>query len=153
LSPAEFDKSLRGTAGNPKAFDGEVQGDPDLFDDPEVAADERYLRIAHEYIDCLTGRDIDALVLGCTHYPLLGSLIQAAAGSDVVLVSAAAETAKEVQYLLKKLYLQAPVTQAPVLAVITTGDDVDRFAKLGSAILSRPIQNVSHLELSAISNC
>ena len=55
--------------------------------EPETAA------IVHEYISQLTARDIDTLVLGCTHYPLLRDLIGAEAGAKVTLVDPARETA------------------------------------------------------------
>ncbi len=40
--------------------------------------------------------DIDTLILGCTHYPLLAGLLQRELGPGVVLVSSAEETAKDV---------------------------------------------------------
>ena len=44
----------------------------------------------------LVERGIDTLILGCTHYPLLSGLLQLELGPDVVLVSSAEETAKDV---------------------------------------------------------
>ena len=39
---------------------------------------------------------VDTLIMGCTHYPLLSGLLQLELGPDVVLVSSAEETAKDV---------------------------------------------------------
>ena len=51
---------------------------------------------ARGYLVPLVERGIDTLILGCTHYPLLSGLLQLELGPDVVLVSSAEETAKDV---------------------------------------------------------
>ena len=53
-------------------------------------------RAAEGYLLPLRDRGIDTLILGCTHYPLLSGLISYVVGRDVVLVSSAEETAKDV---------------------------------------------------------
>jgi glutamate racemase len=54
------------------------------------------LAAAREYLAPLRAADVDTLILGCTHYPLLSGLIQRVMGSSVVLISSAEETAKDV---------------------------------------------------------
>ena len=44
--------------------------------------------------------EVDTLVLGCTHYPLLSGVIQLAIGDEVALVSSAEETSKDVLRVL-----------------------------------------------------
>jgi glutamate racemase len=56
--------------------------------------------IASEYLDEYRTLGIDALVLGCTHYPLLHGIIGETVGKTVVLVDSAVETAREVQRIL-----------------------------------------------------
>jgi glutamate racemase len=51
---------------------------------------------AQRYLAPLRREGIDTLILGCTHYPLLSGLISYVIGRDVVLVSSAEETAKDV---------------------------------------------------------
>jgi glutamate racemase len=51
---------------------------------------------ARSYLAPLQDAAVDTLILGCTHYPLLSGLLQRALGPDVVLVSSAEETAKDV---------------------------------------------------------
>ena len=58
--------------------------------------------VAHRYLDGLKEREIDTLILGCTHYPLLRSLIMDVMGPDVRLVNPAYETALELKQLLKE---------------------------------------------------
>ena len=50
----------------------------------------------------LQGYDVDSLVLGCTHYPLLRHTIQKVMGPDVTLVNPAFETAKYTKDVLLK---------------------------------------------------
>lgn len=54
------------------------------------------LEVTRGYLSPLLAEDIDTLVLGCTHYPLLSGLIQYVVGKDVVLISSAGVTAREV---------------------------------------------------------
>ena len=56
--------------------------------------------MAHEYLDPLTSADVDTLILGCTHYPLLTGVISYVMGDEVTLVSSAEECAKDVYKML-----------------------------------------------------
>ncbi len=57
--------------------------------------------IAMRYLSELKGLDIDTLILGCTHYPLIRSTIGRIMGERVTLVNPAYETARELKELLK----------------------------------------------------
>jgi glutamate racemase len=54
------------------------------------------LAAARRYLAPLREAGVDTLILGCTHYPLLSGLLQRVMGPDVVLISSAEETAKDV---------------------------------------------------------
>ena len=56
--------------------------------------------IIHHYLKSVKETDIDAIILGCTHYPLLRSLIKEYLGEKIHLVNPAYETAKELERLL-----------------------------------------------------
>src|ERR687898_848584 len=58
------------------------------------------LGLAQAYLAPLAAADVDTLVLGCTHYPLLTGVIQLTMGDGVMLVSSAEETAKDVYRVL-----------------------------------------------------
>ncbi len=58
--------------------------------------------VAREYLHTLKAGDIDTLILGCTHYPLLKTVLQKVMGKGVALVDSATETAREVKRLLEK---------------------------------------------------
>lgn len=57
---------------------------------------------AKEYLDPLKAEDIDVLILGCTHYPLLSQVIADVVGGGVTLISSGAEAARYAKTLLEK---------------------------------------------------
>ena len=64
--------------------------------------------VAEEYLSPLRTAGISALVLGCTHYPLLKPLLQRIMGNDVTLIDSAAETASALAQVLHREGLEAP---------------------------------------------
>ena len=54
------------------------------------------------YLASMKESDIDSLILGCTHYPLLRSRIRAYLGDKIQLVNPAYETAMDLKYILKE---------------------------------------------------
>lgn len=95
--------------------------------------------IAREYLEPLRRCGIDALVLGCTHYPLLKALIGGVIGRDVTLVSSAEETARDVRDILGRRHELASPDHKPTLEFFTSGDDVEEFCRFGSRVLSLPM--------------
>ena len=85
---------------------------------------------------------VDALLLGCTHYPYLAPVIQRVMGDGVVLVSSANETAFAVRELLDVRGLAAPATQVAQRRFFSSGD-VDAFATLGRRLLGPELREVS----------
>ncbi len=64
-------------------------------------------RQAEEYLAPLKHADVDTVILGCTHYPLLAGVIGAVMGPEVKLISSATETAAEVEEnLIRRGYLR-----------------------------------------------
>ena len=58
------------------------------------------LEVARHYLEHLAACEVDALILGCTHYPLLKGVLEKVVEPDVVLVDSAEETATEVEGVL-----------------------------------------------------
>jgi glutamate racemase len=77
---------------------------------------------ARGYLEPLREGGIDTLILGCTHYPLLSGLLQLELGPDVVLVSSAEETAKDVYGALLRGGLQRDEPGPPHHTFLATGD-------------------------------
>ena len=107
-----------------------------------TAAAERYLaplRAEHAHSP-------DTIVLGCTHFPVLKSVIAAAAGPGVRLVDSAATTAQEVRQLLAERGLQRVPDGTPPRFSFLATDAVHRFAEVGGRFFGAPIA-VDEVEL------
>ncbi|MBN2177681.1 MAG: glutamate racemase [Demequinaceae bacterium] len=83
---------------------------------PEVMA------LAREYLAPLREADVDTVILGCTHYPMLQGAIAYVMGEDVVLVDSATDTAMEVYRILVEQDLERSRDVPPVHHFATTGD-------------------------------
>jgi glutamate racemase len=109
------------------------------------------LVVAREYLEPLREKGVDTLVLGCTHYPMLSGLIQYVIGDDVVLVSSAEETAKDVYATLVEDDLLRPDADEPVHEFLATGDP-DRFRAVAHQFLGPDVGNVASARLAQSEN-
>lgn len=98
------------------------------------------LEIADRYLYDLLSYDIDTLVLGCTHYPLIRRTIQKVVGDDITLVNPAYETAKSLEKVLERDDMLADI-QTP-LHKFFVSDSATRFKKLAGSILPCDIDYV-----------
>ncbi|HXL99339.1 MAG TPA: glutamate racemase [Rhizomicrobium sp.] len=96
--------------------------------------------VARRYLDPLlaTMPRPKCLVLGCTHFPALKSVIAKIAGDDVLLVDSAATTASAVEIKLRDAGLANMSGKKPLHAFLVT-DAPDRFARVGEIFLGMPI--------------
>jgi len=90
--------------------------------------------IAREYLIPLRAADVGALVLGCTHYPLLKPLLQRVLGEDVRLIDSGEETAGAVAHALRTDGLGAPADATPTHR-FAVSDDEPRFRQLGARFI------------------
>lgn len=77
---------------------------------------------AEAYLAPLLAADIDTLILGCTHYPMLAPLLRSVVGDDVVLVSSAEEAARDVAAALDALDIRRAAAEPPTHDFRCTGD-------------------------------
>ena len=96
--------------------------------------------IAREYLRPLIEAEVDTLVLGCTHYPLLTGVISYVMGDNVTLVSSAEETAKDLYRTLVENSLLND-SGNPTYKFIATGD-TKSFSKLARRFLGPEVSNV-----------
>lgn len=106
-----------------------------------------FQEIAKEYLEPLRRCEIDTLVLGCTHYPLLKALIGAVVGRDVTLISSAKEAARDVREILARKRALAPEGTVPFRRFYTTGNDIDEFRSFGGRVFRQPLESVEHIDL------
>ena len=108
-----------------------------------------FQEIAKEYLEPLRRCDIDTLVLGCTHFPLLKALIGGVVGRDVLLISSAREAARDVAEILLRRGGVARDDHEARYEFFTTGEDVAEFASFGSRVFRVPIDEVGRVVLPA----
>jgi glutamate racemase len=97
--------------------------------------------VAREYLEPLLEADIDTLVLGCTHYPLLKPVLREVLGPGVRLIDSAEETAGETARTLAAAELAAPDDADPSYRFIAS-DDPLQFLQLGQRFLGEAIEGV-----------
>lgn len=93
------------------------------------------LGLAHAYLEPLQQAEVDTLVLGCTHYPLLAGLIGLVMGNEVTLVSSADETARDVYRVLTEHGLARPDHGPPPRHELLTTGDAALFGRLAQRFL------------------
>ncbi len=96
---------------------------------------------ARDYLQPLVAAEVDTLILGCTHYPLLSGLLQVVMGPDVVLISSAEEVAKDVYAALIRDDLLRQEAAGPAHEFLCSGD-ASSFAELGRRFLGPEIDEV-----------
>jgi glutamate racemase len=109
-------------------------------DRPETA------RIVRKYLHPLKVAQIDTLILGCTHYPVLRSLVQRKIGKRVLLVDSAEAVAEQVQAYFDSIAgTDEKEDRAGCLEVFVT-DTAEQFRKTARMILQRDI-SIQHADL------
>ncbi len=135
------------TSLNPEA---EVLGVPCPLFVPLVEegwTDEEVTRkVAIRYLDGLKESNIDTLVLGCTHYPLLKGIIGEVMGDGITLIDSAVETARVVLEILEKEGLTRKNNAPPERRYFVT-DSPDRFQKVGERFLGHRIEYIEKVEI------
>jgi glutamate racemase len=91
---------------------------------------------------------MDALLLGCTHYPLLRSTIEGIVGSGISVVDSAFTTALAVEDLLDALGARAPVGRRATHRVTTTGD-VAAFVAVARRLFGADLPEVEAVAIEA----
>ncbi len=104
-------------------------------------------KIARDYLQPMIDAEVDTLVLGCTHYPLLTGVISYVMGNEVSLVSSAEETAKDLyRVLVEGSLLKQAGKQAPDYRFLATGDAA-AFESLARRFLGPEVGSVQHHDL------
>jgi glutamate racemase len=100
-----------------------------------ITSGRALLGLANSYLEPLQQADVDTLILGCTHYPLLAGLVGLVMGDGVTLVSSADETAREVYRTLTERDLFRPDSLRPPAHRFHCTGDPAVFARLAQRFL------------------
>lgn len=107
------------------------------WQDKAVAKD-----IASSYLSYFDDKEIDTLILGCTHYPLLDDVIQEVIGKDVCLV----DSAESIAIYLKRL-LPEDSDGRNGSDVFFVSDNEDKFSAISSRILHKELTHLRRVRL------
>lgn len=121
------------------------------FVEAGITSSPELFEVAQEYLTPLIEADIDTLVLGCTHYPLMSAAIQYVMGPGVRLVSSAEETAADVYRMLVSHGIQRTAHSRPTHRFESTGDDERAFRTLAARFLGPEVRHVENFPTGAIS--
>ncbi len=120
---------------------------------PLIEADETFgeelTAAVREYAEPLKDADVDTVILGCTHYPLIKPVLQRVFGRGVTLVFSAEETAREVAETLARKGIENDAGREGAYRFLTTGDP-ELFRELGRRFLQLPIGSAEHVEVATL---
>lgn len=102
--------------------------------------------IASVYLEPIRKDNIDTLVLGCTHYPLLKDAISAVMGTGVDLINAGRSVAQQVSQILRRDNIENKQTMSGWHKYFTS-DSAHHFQQLGSSFLQQKILSAGHVEI------
>jgi glutamate racemase len=112
-----------------------------------VLFDDRVVATVRAYCEPLRAADVDVVILGCTHYPLVRPLLQRILGRGVTLVSAGAAVARRVESALAARGLSATREGEGDYRFLCTGD-AESFAAHATRFLQLPLGTVDHIEVT-----
>ncbi|HEY1591647.1 MAG TPA: glutamate racemase [Solirubrobacteraceae bacterium] len=110
--------------------------------------DEEVVGTVRAYCAPLKEAEVDTVILGCTHYPLVAPLLQRILGRGVALVTSGTGVARSVERALASRELLNPQRDEGEYRFQCTAD-VESFRALGTRFLQMPLGEVVHVELGA----
>jgi glutamate racemase len=111
--------------------------------------DEGVMEMARSYCAPLRRAEVDTLILGCTHYPLVAPMLQRILGRDVRLVSGGHAVAAAVQRELARAELAREVDGEGEYRFLCTGDATS-FRELGTRFLQMPLGVVERVTFPSV---
>ncbi len=110
--------------------------------------DEYVVETVRQYCAPLRAAEVDTVILGCTHYPLIAPMLQRILGRGVALVTSGTGVARSVERALAARGFLNPRPGEGTYRFLCTGD-VESFRMLGTRFLQMPLGEVTHVELRA----
>ena len=110
--------------------------------------DERTVDCVELACEPLRQADVDTVILGCTHYPLVRPLLQRTLGRNVSIVSSGEALASEIDRELEARHLDSPAERRGTYRFLASGDP-EAFRTLGTRFLQLPIAEVRHVDVVA----
>jgi glutamate racemase len=145
------DSYRRALEGQGRALEVTEVEAPDLapFIQDGSPFNEGVLEMARAYCEPLKRAEVDTLILGCTHYPLVAPMLQRILGRDVRLVSGGHAVAAAVQRTLVRQGLAREPDGEGEYRFLCTGDTAS-FRELGTRFLQMPLGEIERTEISGV---
>ena len=121
-----------------------------LIENKQVEGQDIELAIA-EYLLPMKQAGIDAVILGCTHYPFVSSVIEKTIGNDIPIIDPARETAMEAKRLLEAQGQLATRTQGKVRLCFSA--DLERAKRMASFMFDIKEVEFELVNLERFTNC
>ncbi|MEM6821551.1 MAG: glutamate racemase [Verrucomicrobiota bacterium] len=102
--------------------------------------------IVEEYLDPFLQNGIDTLVLACTHYPMIQSLLQEIVGDSIALVDSASTCAQHTQRMLQATGIEAPAGKEGIIEAFLT-DVSGHFNALAERFLENPLAQIHQISV------
>jgi len=138
IASGAYERAIKENAPSAKVFSQSCPLFVPLVEEGWVKNDIAF-EIARRYLSPLKKKRVDALILGCTHYPLLKGAIKNVMGSGITLVDSAQELAKEARALLYAQGIAKPRKSGRAKLEFHVSDEPVKFARLGKMFLGREI--------------
>jgi glutamate racemase len=139
ISSGAYQRALHATKQNVRLIPQACPRFVEFVERGETAGAE-VIVLAQEYLAPLIEEDVDTLILGCTHYPLLAGVLKFVM-RDAVLISSAEETVQDAYAELTRLGKLRTADSPPVHRFVSSGD-ATTFHALGSRFLGPEITAV-----------
>jgi glutamate racemase len=105
--------------------------------------------VVRGYCAPLVEAGVDTVILGCTHYPLVRSMLQRMLGRSVTIVTSGAALARQAEHVLGSRGLASRRDGEGTYSFLCTGDAV-AFRALGTRFLQMPLTEVEHVDLVSL---
>jgi len=144
IGSGAYQRAVRSTRAEVELSCAACPGFVEFVERGETASEQVHV-LAERLLAPLVQAEVDALLLGCTHYPFLARTIADVMGRDVVLVDSADETAFEVRAILEETGLGRRSAAKGAHRFVSSGD-VAWFRQLGSRLLGPELDGVEGWE-------
>ena len=144
IGSGAYERAVAATGADVKLTAAACPGFVEFVERGQTAGDEITI-LAERLLAPIKNAGVDALLLGCTHYPYLARVIGDVMGPDVTLVSSADETAFATSELLERLdLLRTPADDVPGVRRFYSSGDISWFADLGGRLLGPELGAAEH---------
>ena len=143
LSTRQYERFLEAAGRNLQVYTQVCGGFVERVEEGDTFSDELF-GMAEEYLAPMMAADVDTLILGCTHYPLLTGVLHSVTHGEVELISSADEVAKDIYAKLVELGLLRRRRELGTRRFITSGDP-EQFRTVGTRFLAGGLDNVESM--------